>query len=183
MAGAGPAYLIVADGDFGPMTSKTANSVIRYRPERVVAVLDRRHAGHTVQDVLGFGGDIPVVGSVGEGLARGADAVLIGIAPQGGKLPDEWREWLAEALEHGCDLWNGLHTFLADDPVLAAKAAARGRRIPGESLRSLASSAGLRARPARLRRCGSLRGESRRSTRTVSAAPPSRSPRAAPGRR
>jgi len=129
MAGVGPAYLIVADGDFGPMTSKTANSVIRYRPERVVAVLDRQHAGRTVQDVLGFGGAIPVVGSVAEGLARGADAVLIGIAPQGGKLPDEWRDWLAEALEHGCDLWNGLHTFLADDPVLAAKATARGRRI------------------------------------------------------
>lgn len=129
MAGAGPAYLIVADGDFGPMTSKTANSVIRYRPERVVAVLDRQHAGRTVQDVLGFGGAIPVVGSVADGLARGADAVLIGIAPQGGRLPDEWRDWLAEALEHGCDLWNGLHTFLADDPVLATKAEARGRRI------------------------------------------------------
>jgi uncharacterized NAD-dependent epimerase/dehydratase family protein len=129
MAGAGPAYLIIADGDFGPMTSKTANSVIRYRPERVVAVLDRGHAGGTVQEVLGFGGAIPVVGTVAEGLARGADAVLVGIAPQGGRLPDEWREWLAEALDHGCDLWNGLHTFLADDPMLAAKAQARGRRI------------------------------------------------------
>ena len=129
MAGAGPAYLIIADGDFGPMTSKTANSVIRYRPERVMAVLDRQHAGRTVRDILGFGGAIPVVGTVAEGLARGADAVLIGIAPQGGRLPDEWREWLAEALDHGCDLWNGLHTFLADDPVLAAKARALDRRI------------------------------------------------------
>jgi uncharacterized NAD-dependent epimerase/dehydratase family protein/phage shock protein A len=126
---AAPAYLIIADGDFGPMTSKTANSVIRYRPDRVVAVLDRQHAGRTVADVLGFGGTIPVVGSIAEGLARGADAVLIGIAPQGGRLPAEWRQWLAEALDHGCDLWNGLHTFLTDDPVLSAKAQARGRRI------------------------------------------------------
>ena len=51
-----PRYLIIADGDFGPMTSKTANSIIRYHPERTVAVLDRQHAGRTVQDVLGFGG-------------------------------------------------------------------------------------------------------------------------------
>ena len=29
-----PRFLILADGDFGPMTSKTANSVIRYLPER-----------------------------------------------------------------------------------------------------------------------------------------------------
>ena len=126
---ASPRYLIIADGDFGPMTSKTANSVIRYQPERVVAVLDRRLAGRSVESVLGFGGEIPVVGSIEEGLAPAPDAVLIGIAPLGGKLPEEWRAWLAQALDRGCDLWNGLHTFLADDPLLAAKAAANGRRI------------------------------------------------------
>ena len=124
-----PRYLIIADGDFGPMTSKTANSVIRFHPERTVAVLDRQQAGRTVQDVLGFGGAIPVVGSMREGLARGPSAVPIGIAPKGGQLPDEWRAWLAEALEADCDIWNGLHTFLSEDPVLAAKAKARGRKV------------------------------------------------------
>jgi uncharacterized NAD-dependent epimerase/dehydratase family protein len=124
-----PRFLILADGDFGPMTSKTANSVIRYLPERTVGVLDRQHAGTTAQDVLGFGGKIPVVGSMREGLALGPTAVLVGIAPQGGRLPDEWRAWLAEALDGGCDLWSGLHTFLGDDPVLAGKAKAGGRRI------------------------------------------------------
>jgi len=124
-----PRFLIVADGDFGPMTSKTANSVIRYLPERTVGVLDREHAGATAQDVLGFGGAIPVVGSMRAGLDLGPTAVLIGIAPQGGKLPDEWRAWLGQALEAGCDLWNGLHTHLGDDPVLSAKALAAGARI------------------------------------------------------
>ena len=121
--------MILADGDFGPMTSKTANSVIRYLPERTVGVLDRRHAGKTAQDILGFGGGIPVVGSMREGLALRPTAVLVGIAPQGGRLPAEWRIWLGEALDGGCDLWSGLHTFLADDPVLAAKAHKAGRRI------------------------------------------------------
>jgi uncharacterized NAD-dependent epimerase/dehydratase family protein len=124
-----PRFLIVADGDFGPMTSKTANSVIRYLPDRTVGVLDREHAGATVQEVLGFGGTIPVVGSMREGLALGPTAVLIGIAPQGGRMPPDWRAWLAEALDHGCDLWSGLHTFLADDPLLAEKARAGGRKI------------------------------------------------------
>jgi D-glutamate N-acetyltransferase len=122
-------FLIVADGDFSPMTSKTANSVIRYLPDRTVGVLDRAQAGKTVQDVLGFGGALPVVGSMQEGLALGPTAVLIGIAPQGGRMPQEWRAWLAEALDHGCDLWSGLHTFLGDDPLLAEKARARGRKI------------------------------------------------------
>lgn len=122
-------FLIIADGDFAPMTSKTANSVIRYLPDRVVAVVDRVTAGKTVQEVLGFGGDIPVVGSMREGLARDPSAVLIGIAPAGGRLPEEWRGWLAEALDAGCDLWSGLHTFLSDDPLLAARAREKGRTI------------------------------------------------------
>jgi uncharacterized NAD-dependent epimerase/dehydratase family protein len=124
-----PRFLIVADGDFAPMTSKTANSVIRYLPDRTVGVLDRQQAGKTVQDVLGFGGAIPIVGSMREGLALGPSAVLIGIAPQGGRMPPEWRAWLAEALDHGCDLWSGLHSFLGDDPLLAEKARTHGRKI------------------------------------------------------
>jgi uncharacterized NAD-dependent epimerase/dehydratase family protein len=126
---AAPRFLILADGDFGPMTSKTANSVIRYLPERTVGVLDRQQAGKTVQEVLGFGGSIPVVESMQAGLRLGPTAVLIGIAPLGGRLPEEWRGWLAEALDAGCDLWSGLHTFLGDDPVLASKAKAGGRKI------------------------------------------------------
>jgi uncharacterized NAD-dependent epimerase/dehydratase family protein len=122
-------FLILADGEFGPLTSKTANSVIRYLPDRVVAVVDRVAAGRTVQEVLGFGGTIPVVATMSEGLARKPDAVLIGIAPIGGKLPDEWRDWLLAAIDAGCSLWSGLHTFLADDPVLARRAREKGAEI------------------------------------------------------
>lgn len=124
-----PRYLILADHDFGVMTSKTANAVIRYHPGRVVAVFDRALVGRTAGEVLGFGGDIPVVGSMAGGLALGANNVLIGIAPMGGRLPDEWYGWLAEAIEHGCDVVSGLHTFLSDDPTLAALARKHGRTI------------------------------------------------------
>jgi len=122
-------FLILADGDFSPMTSKTANSVIRYMPDRVVGVVDHLTAGRTVEDVLGFGGGIPVVGDMGAGLALGPDGVLIGIAPMGGKLPDQWRFWLRDAIAAGCDVWSGLHTFVADDPLLAEAARTHGREI------------------------------------------------------
>jgi uncharacterized NAD-dependent epimerase/dehydratase family protein len=122
-------FLILADGAFGPMTSKTANVIIRYRPDRVVAVVDRRNAGRTVDAILGFGGKTPVVSSMKEGLELGADTILIGIAPVGGRLPEEWRRWLLEAIEVGCDIWSGLHTFLADDPVLAERARHMGTAI------------------------------------------------------
>jgi len=122
-------FLIVADGQFGPLTSKTANSCIRYFPERIVGVFDRVEAGRTAQDVLGFGGPIPVVGDFERALALGATAVLIGIAPLGGQLPPVWRGWLKTALERGLDIWSGLHTFIGDDPELGGLARAKGVRI------------------------------------------------------
>jgi len=124
-------FLIIADGDFGPLTSKTANSCIRYFPERIVAVLDRKQAGKTAQDVLGFGGNIPVVGDFERGVAqgRGATAVMVGIAPAGGRLPEEWRAWLRSAIDKKLEIWSGLHTFIGDDPELGPLAKARGVRI------------------------------------------------------
>jgi len=124
-------FLIIADGQFQPLSSKTANSCIRYFPERIVAVLDRQQAGKTVQDVLGFGGTIPVVADFERGIAQGegATAVLIGIAPAGGRLPEEWRGWLRTAIERRLEIWSGLHTFIGDDPELGPLAKANGVRI------------------------------------------------------
>ena len=83
-------FLILADGLFGPDSSKTANACIRYTPQRVAGVIDATRAGQTANDVIGFGGDIPVVATLDEGLALQPNALLIGIAPAGGKLPAEW---------------------------------------------------------------------------------------------
>src|SRR6476661_2543264 len=85
-----PRYLILADGLFGPETSKTANACIRYTPDHVVGVIDSRHAGKTSQQILGFGGKIPVVATLDDGLALGPNSLLIGIAPPGGQIPAEW---------------------------------------------------------------------------------------------
>ena len=122
-------YLILADGLFGPEESKTANACIRYTPERVVAILDSSKAGRTAQAVLGFGGDIPVVGTLDEGLAFGPNALVVGIAPAGGQLPDSWVSLLGRAIEHGLEIWSGLHTFISDVPELAALAGKHGVAI------------------------------------------------------
>ena len=122
-------FLILADGLFGPESSKTANACIRYTPERVVGVIDASRAGWTAADVIGFGGALPVVATLDEGLALGPNALLIGIAPSGGKLPAEWVLLIARAIEHGLEIWSGLHTFIADVPELAALAAKHGVAI------------------------------------------------------
>lgn len=121
-----PRYLIYAEHQFGTPASKTGNSVIRYSADHVAAVLDSQQAGKCVSDVLGYGNDIPIVGSVDEGVARGANALLVGIAVAGGGIPAEAREAIRQAIEHGMDIWNGLHAFVADDPTLGTLARARG---------------------------------------------------------
>ena len=122
-------YLILADGSFAPEESKTANACIRYTPDHVVGVIDASNAGRTTQQVLGFGGDIPVVATLEAGLALGPNALLIGIAPPGGQLPESWITLLARAIEHGLEIWSGLHSFVSDVPELAALAKKHGVTI------------------------------------------------------
>lgn len=122
-------YAVLAEGHFGPESSKTANSAVRYLPDRVAAIVDSTHAGRTAADVLGFGAGIPVVASLADALPLGPTALLVGIAPQGGRLPAPWKAVLLDALGAGLHLVSGLHFHLGDDPDLASAAAARGLRI------------------------------------------------------
>ncbi len=122
-------FLILAEGSFGPLTSKTANACIRYAESEVVAILDRTCAGRTAGQVLGFGGDIPVVASFADALVFEPKELLIGIAPAGGQFPDAWRAIVNDALGAGLDVWSGLHTMLGDDAEFAARAAASGAMI------------------------------------------------------
>lgn len=122
--------LILAEGQFGAHSAKTAYGVIRYGPDEVIAVLDSTRAGENVTAYLpGF--DIPIVGSLAEALAfpKPPDALLIGIAPTGGRLPETWRSVIGDAMAAGLDVLSGLHTFVGDDPEFAAAAMANGTSI------------------------------------------------------
>jgi uncharacterized NAD-dependent epimerase/dehydratase family protein len=120
---------ILAEGRFTPLDAKTAVGVLRYRPEEVAAVLDTTRAGHTAEACVGTGGATPVVGTLDEAAARGADTLMIGVAPQGGRLPAAWRAIVLAALSRGWDVLAGLHDLLADDPELAAAARAHGATL------------------------------------------------------
>lgn len=61
--------------------------------------------------------------------ARGARALVIGIANRGGVLPPSWIPALIESLEAGLDLVGGLHVRLREDPVLKTLAARLGRQL------------------------------------------------------
>lgn len=145
--------LILAEGRFSPLKSKTANGAIVYLRDEVAAVIDSTKVGLTAQDVLGYGGDIPVVKDLTAGLAYNPTHLLIGIAPTGGRLPESWRQMIRQALEHGLHILSGLHTILSDDPEFASLARAHGaeitdyRKIPPEA--EVVSKGSWRTRKAR----------------------------------
>jgi len=125
--------VILAEGNFGYHHGKTAMGVIRFGQDKVVAVIDSNQAGRNVREWLGDSGrfDIPIVSTLSEalGFVPRADALLIGIAPTGGRLPDAWRQVILSAIRSGLDILSGLHTFLGDDPELADAARSSGVRI------------------------------------------------------
>jgi uncharacterized NAD-dependent epimerase/dehydratase family protein len=122
--------VILTEGNFGPHHGKTAMGVIRYGTDPISAVLDSSIAGRNVSEWVP-GKDIPAVATLAEALAlpEPPDALLIGIAPTGGKLPESWRRIILEAIGAGLEIHSGLHTFIGDDPEFSAAAAANGVRI------------------------------------------------------
>lgn len=118
---------ILTDGYSTPFLAKTAISMLKYRSADVVAVIDQAAAGSTAQDLLSAGGSVPVVSDLSA--VSAADALYVGIAPPGGKLPVEWRPLILEALSRGMDVVSGLHDFLNDDDQYAAAAQQSGARL------------------------------------------------------
>ncbi|HEY5629082.1 MAG TPA: DUF1611 domain-containing protein, partial [Candidatus Limnocylindrales bacterium] len=125
--------VILAEGNFGYHHGKTAMGVIRFGQDKVLAVIDSTQAGRNVREWLGDTGryDIPIVASLSDalGFLPRANGLLIGIAPTGGKLPDEWRVIILAAIRSGLDIHSGLHTLLADDPEFADAARSAGVRL------------------------------------------------------
>jgi uncharacterized NAD-dependent epimerase/dehydratase family protein len=110
--------------------AKTAHGVIRYGTREVVAVVDSSQAGRTAAEVVPFcEKPVPIVATIAEAVDRGADTMLIGIAPTGGRLDDTWRALVLEAIDRGLNVEAGLHTILADDAEFSAAAERNGVRL------------------------------------------------------
>lgn len=106
--------VILADKNFGPVTSKMGNSAIRFANKNIVAVIDSTKAGKVVNDVLGFGGNIPIFASLEETLKYEPNTLLIGISPPGGSFPSEWYSWIIEALQNRLSIISGLHECISN---------------------------------------------------------------------
>ena len=105
----------------GPRSQgKMGHGLLRYGSYPIAAVIDREHAGQTSTDVTGIPGDVPIVATIDEAIQLGANTLIPGIAPPGGILPSSWSDELIHGLLVGCNLINGLHKPMVDDPMYAS---------------------------------------------------------------
>ncbi|WP_428388653.1 DUF1611 domain-containing protein [Mucisphaera sp.] len=119
--------VVLTEGHSSVFYAKTAYSVIRYRRKEVMALLDSTQAGKTSGELLGVGGDLPVIAGLTE--VPEADTLVIGIGVHGGKFPETMRRHVLEAAERGMTIISGMHDFLSDDPDIAAAAEHSGARL------------------------------------------------------
>ena len=117
-----PYFTILCPGAFDYISNKTGNMLIRYRPQEVCCVIDPDKSGQTAQDILGYGGKIPVVSNFNEAKNYSPNAMVIGSSSQGGRINEVYRKEIIAAIKYGCNIYNGMHQFLNGDPELVTLA-------------------------------------------------------------
>jgi len=95
--------------DYGKM----GFGVLRYLNNPIVGVIDSESAGKKIKDLLPIPSDTPIVKDLDAAHALGAEVMILGIAPSGGKIPDSWYPIIERALQKGMSIVNGLHDLLA----------------------------------------------------------------------
>lgn len=125
---------VFTDCLFQTANAKTAHGLVR-GPSRfeIVALVDRVAAGRDAGELLdGRHRGIPTFADLDamlRALPRRPDCFVLGVATSGGVLPPAMRPTILAAIEHGMDVVNGLHEFLADDVEVAAAARRRGVQL------------------------------------------------------
>ena len=121
--------IILTNGMLDTMNAKTAHGLLRGSERfEILAVIDYKFAGRdagTLMDGKPIG--IPVLGSIQDFVKADlpkATYCIVGVALEGGLLPDNFRVVLYEAMEQGLSLVCGLHTLMSEDAEFKKRAAA-----------------------------------------------------------
>ena len=121
--------VVYCQGAFNTPNGKTAHGLVRFTERyRVLSVIDSRYEGRDSGEVLdGRPNGIPLLGSLEQAVrhAEGKQLVIrdfvVGLAPDGGRLPDDAVAVLKEALGAGLNLVSGLHDYLSENPELVIR--------------------------------------------------------------
>ena len=91
---------------------KMGLGVMRYLQNPIVGIIDSNHAGRNINQEYTIDRDIPIYKKLDQVIDQGAEVLILGIAPSGGKIPDTWHSVIQDALDSGLSIINGLHDSL-----------------------------------------------------------------------
>ncbi|UPT62787.1 MAG: DUF1611 domain-containing protein [Hyphomonadaceae bacterium JAD_PAG50586_4] len=109
-----PPFLLCLGDSKDRRLAKTAKGILDWAPSRCLGQL--RWSADTID--LGLPDMTPA-----QAVAAGARTLVVGVAPIGGRLGEDWRAQLGAALDAGLDVASGLHQRLNADPELSARRA------------------------------------------------------------
>lgn len=132
----GPA-VVFCDGAFNTPNGKTAHGLVRFTERyKVTSVIDRTYAGKDALEVLdGKQSGIKIFASLTEAIqwsekqGMNPEYFVVGLAPDGGKLPEGARQTVLDAINLGLNIDSGLHDFISDDPIFSEAAIRSGSKI------------------------------------------------------
>ena len=113
-------YLVFLGDTDDILMAKVAKGIAHWRPEKCVAQyrLNGAKADLGLPDL-----------TINQAAKAGAKTFVLGLAPIGGVLPEEWIGLLIEAMEAGMDIASGLHMRLSDVPALVEAAKRTGQTL------------------------------------------------------
>jgi uncharacterized NAD-dependent epimerase/dehydratase family protein len=129
--------IVYCEGMFNTLNGKTAHGLVRYTNRyKILSVIDSRYAGMDAGEVLdGRARDIPIVSSLDQAVRaadrsnRPATHFVVGMAPDGGRLPSKAKADIHEAIAFGLNIDCGLHDYLTEDHELVNLAKRYGAKI------------------------------------------------------
>ena len=132
----GPA-IVYCKNAFNTPEGKTAHGLVRFTERyEVIGVIDPNYAGKDAGEVLdGKPNGIPIYPDFNSAFTTQkkmgvtAKNFVIGLAPDGGRLPKDAKAEIKLALEHGLNVDSGLHDFLTKDAELVDLARTNKCRI------------------------------------------------------
>jgi uncharacterized NAD-dependent epimerase/dehydratase family protein len=129
--------LVYCAGAFNTPNGKTAHGLVRFTERyEVVGVIDPAYAGRDAGEILdGKPVGIPVFADIHVAAKTLAEkgrmprTLVMGLAPDGGRLPPVAKGSIREALQMGWNVDSGLHDFLTNDSELTQLAEKHHCRI------------------------------------------------------
>ena len=129
--------IVFCQNAFNTPEGKTAHGLVRFTERyEVIAVIDSKYTGKDAGEVLdGKKKNIPIysdfTSAYEELIQKGKNPLnfVVGLAPDGGRLPKTYKSEIKLALQKGLNVDSGLHDFLSKDEELMSVAKEYGCRV------------------------------------------------------